>query len=159
MGWDVPWYTITDSFDADFGVDEWHGTNAFLRDGHSIFRTYFIDNRGDEAMGSTWAYLDITALGRQEEWEDSPRRVSANAAVLMVAPARRVSGRWSLTGTLASGSGSSARRLRRPERASDQNVEHQHGQRRQQRHPRQLNRKRCGRQTHSGKPHGAKHCR
>ena len=37
-----------------------------------IFRTYFIDNRGDEAMGSTWAYLDITALGRQEDWEDSP---------------------------------------------------------------------------------------
>ena len=72
MGWDIPWYTITDSFDADFGVDEWHGTNAFLRDGENIFRTYFIDNRGDEAMGSTWAYLDITALGRQEEWEDSP---------------------------------------------------------------------------------------
>ena len=37
-----------------------------------IFRTYFIDSRGDEAMGSTWSYLDITALGRQEEWEDSP---------------------------------------------------------------------------------------
>jgi predicted dithiol-disulfide oxidoreductase (DUF899 family) len=72
MGWDIPWYTITDSFDADFGVDEWHGTNVFLRDGEKIFRTYFIDNRGDEAMGSTWAYLDITALGRQEEWEDSP---------------------------------------------------------------------------------------
>ena len=72
MGWDIPWYTITDSFDADFGVDEWHGTNAFLRDGEKIFRTYFIDNRGDEAMGGTWAYLDITALGRQEEWEDSP---------------------------------------------------------------------------------------
>ena len=33
MGWDIPWYTITDDFDADFGVDEWHGTNAFLRDG------------------------------------------------------------------------------------------------------------------------------
>ena len=29
MGWDIPWYTITDDFDADFGVDEWHGTNAF----------------------------------------------------------------------------------------------------------------------------------
>jgi predicted dithiol-disulfide oxidoreductase (DUF899 family) len=72
MGWDVPWYTLTDSFDTDFGVDEWHGTNAFLRDGHQVFRTYFIDNRGDEAMGSTWSYLDITALGRQEEWEDSP---------------------------------------------------------------------------------------
>jgi len=24
-------------------------------------------------MGSTWNYLDITALGRQEEWEDSPK--------------------------------------------------------------------------------------
>jgi predicted dithiol-disulfide oxidoreductase (DUF899 family) len=72
MGWEIPWYTLTDGFDADFGVDEWHGTNAFLRDGDQIFRTYFINNRGDEAMGSTWAYLDITALGRQEEWEDSP---------------------------------------------------------------------------------------
>jgi predicted dithiol-disulfide oxidoreductase (DUF899 family) len=72
MGWEIPWYTITDEFDADFGVDEWHGTNAFLRDGEEIFRTYFVDARGDEAMGSTWSYLDITALGRQEEWEDSP---------------------------------------------------------------------------------------
>jgi predicted dithiol-disulfide oxidoreductase (DUF899 family) len=72
MGWTVPWYTITDDFDADFGVDEWHGTNAFLREGDQIYRTYFINNRGDEHMGSTWAYLDITALGRQEEWEDSP---------------------------------------------------------------------------------------
>ena len=24
MGWEIPWYTITDDFDADFGVDEWH---------------------------------------------------------------------------------------------------------------------------------------
>ena len=29
-------------------------------------------DRGDEALGSTWSYLDLTALGRQEEWEDSP---------------------------------------------------------------------------------------
>jgi len=74
MGWEqIPWYTLTDDFDADFGVDEWHGTNAFLRDDEGrIFRTYFIDKRGDEAMGSTWSYLDITALGRQEQWEDSP---------------------------------------------------------------------------------------
>ena len=72
MGWDWPWYTLTDDFDSDFGVGEWHGTNAFIRDGDRIFRTYFVDSRGDEAMGSTWAYLDITALGRQEEWEDSP---------------------------------------------------------------------------------------
>ena len=72
MGWEMPWYTITDSFDADFGVDEWHGTNAFIRDDARVFRTYFINNRGDEAMGSTWSYLDMTALGRQETWEDSP---------------------------------------------------------------------------------------
>ena len=53
--------------------DEWHGTNAFFRDdGDRIFRTYFVNSRGDEALGSAWAYLDLTALGRQETWEDSP---------------------------------------------------------------------------------------
>jgi predicted dithiol-disulfide oxidoreductase (DUF899 family) len=73
MGWEMPWYTITDNFDNDFDVGEWHGTNAFIRDGDKVFRTYFINSRGDEAMGSTWSYLDITALGRQEAWEDSPK--------------------------------------------------------------------------------------
>jgi hypothetical protein len=29
----APWYTLTDDFDADFGVAELHGTNAFFRDG------------------------------------------------------------------------------------------------------------------------------
>jgi predicted dithiol-disulfide oxidoreductase (DUF899 family) len=72
MGWDIPWYSLTDDFDADFGVDEWHGTNAFLREDGEIFRTYFINKRGDEVIGSTWSFLDLTALGRQEEWEDSP---------------------------------------------------------------------------------------
>jgi predicted dithiol-disulfide oxidoreductase (DUF899 family) len=72
MGWTMPWYTMTDGFDADFGVDQWHGTNAFIRDGDRVFRTYFVNGRGDEVMGGTWAYLDLTALGRQEEWEDSP---------------------------------------------------------------------------------------
>jgi predicted dithiol-disulfide oxidoreductase (DUF899 family) len=73
MDWErIPWYTLTDEFDADFDVAEWHGTNAFIREGDRIYRTYFVDARGDEAMGGTWSYLDITALGRQEEWEDSP---------------------------------------------------------------------------------------
>jgi predicted dithiol-disulfide oxidoreductase (DUF899 family) len=74
-GWEhIPWYTIPDDsdFDSDFGVRDWHGTNAFIREDGRIFRTYFVDARGDEQMGSTWSYLDITALGRQEEWEDSP---------------------------------------------------------------------------------------
>ena len=68
MGWEMPWYTMTDSFDAD----QWHGHNAFIRDGDKVFRTYLINSRGDEAMGTTWSYLDMTALGRQETWEDSP---------------------------------------------------------------------------------------
>jgi predicted dithiol-disulfide oxidoreductase (DUF899 family) len=73
MGWQMPWYTMTDGFDADFGVAEWHGTNAFIRDDDGgVFRTYFITARGDEALGTTWSFLDMTALGRQEEWEDSP---------------------------------------------------------------------------------------
>jgi predicted dithiol-disulfide oxidoreductase (DUF899 family) len=72
MGWTMPWYTITDSFDKDFGVDQWHGHNAFIRDGSKVFRTYFINERGDEAMGTVWSYLDMTALGRQEQWEVSP---------------------------------------------------------------------------------------
>src|SRR6267143_2717708 len=54
MGWEMPWYTITDSFDSDFGVDQWHGHNAFIREGDRVFRTYFISGRGDEAMGTTW---------------------------------------------------------------------------------------------------------
>jgi predicted dithiol-disulfide oxidoreductase (DUF899 family) len=72
MGWKMPWFTITDDFDSDFEVDEWHGTNAFTRDDQRVFRTYFINSRGDEALGNTWSYLDMTALGRQEGWEDSP---------------------------------------------------------------------------------------
>jgi predicted dithiol-disulfide oxidoreductase (DUF899 family) len=74
MGWTMPWYSMAEgsTFDVDHGVDEWHGTNAFIRDGDSVYRTYFINSRGDEVMGNTWNYLDITALGRQEQWEDSP---------------------------------------------------------------------------------------
>ena len=56
-----------------FGVDEWHGTNAFIR----VVRRNLPDllsspNRGDEPLGGCWCNLDITALGRQEAWEDSP---------------------------------------------------------------------------------------
>jgi Bacterial protein of unknown function (DUF899) len=92
MGWKMPWYTITDSFDTDFGVDEWHGHNAFIRDGDKVFRTYFINSRGDEAMGTTWSYLDITPLGRQETWEDSPeaRGLPPDPAVQVVELARQL---------------------------------------------------------------------
>lgn len=77
MGWNIRWYTIIPqedtAFDVDFGVGEWHGTNAFIRsDDGRVFRTYFVDGRGDEAFVNTWNFLDVTALGRQEQWEDSP---------------------------------------------------------------------------------------
>jgi predicted dithiol-disulfide oxidoreductase (DUF899 family) len=75
MGWEfIPWYTITDEFDQDFGVDEWHGTNAFIRDGDGVFRTYFINDRGDEQMGSTWNYLDIPRSGARKSG-NTPRPV------------------------------------------------------------------------------------
>ena len=74
MGWeDRPWYTITDDFDADFNADEWHATLVFYRDDEDrLFLTYLLDGRGDEMVGGIYSYLDITPLGRQEEWEDSP---------------------------------------------------------------------------------------
>jgi len=77
MGWRHPWYSMLPgeegAFDKDFGVDEWHGTNAFIRDDSDrVFRTYFTTGRGDEVFVSTWNFLDMTALGRQEDWEDSP---------------------------------------------------------------------------------------
>jgi hypothetical protein len=45
---------------------------VFFRDGDRVFRTYFVNERHDEAMGTIWNYLDITPLGRQETWEGSP---------------------------------------------------------------------------------------
>ena len=72
MGWTIPWYTTTDGFSEDFDVPETFGLNVFLRDGDRVFRTYFTTGRGVEALGSVWTFLDLTPLGRQEEWEDSP---------------------------------------------------------------------------------------
>jgi predicted dithiol-disulfide oxidoreductase (DUF899 family) len=85
MGWTVPWYSSFESdFNVDFGVGpetpqpdvyqdgETFGLSVFLRDRESVFRTYFTTHRGVEALGSVWTFLDLTPLGRQEEWEDSP---------------------------------------------------------------------------------------
>jgi len=85
MGWTIPWYS---SFESDFNVDfavgpeapqpdvyqdgETFGLSAFLHHGDDVFRTYFTTTRGVEALGSVWSFLDLTPLGRQETWEDSP---------------------------------------------------------------------------------------
>jgi predicted dithiol-disulfide oxidoreductase (DUF899 family) len=85
MGWEIPWYS---SFQSDFNVDfgtgletpdpttyqdgESFGLSVFFRDGDEVFRTYFTSGRGTETIGPVWTFLDLTPLGRQEEWEDSP---------------------------------------------------------------------------------------
>jgi predicted dithiol-disulfide oxidoreductase (DUF899 family) len=77
MGWSIPWYSSSDSdFNDDFGVTtpkgETFGLSVFLREGDSIYRTYFTNGRGVEALGPVWTFLDLTPYGRQEDWEDSP---------------------------------------------------------------------------------------
>ena len=84
MGWTIPWYSSFDSdFNPDFGVTPGaaarpvsgrrdFGLSVFLRDDDDVYRTYFTRLRGVEVLGSVWTYLDLTPLGRQEEWEDSP---------------------------------------------------------------------------------------
>jgi predicted dithiol-disulfide oxidoreductase (DUF899 family) len=85
MGWTIPWYSSFESdFNVDFGVSpeqpqpdvyqdgETFGLSVLIRDGEDVFRTYFTDRRGVEMLGSNWSYLDLTPLGRQEDWEDTP---------------------------------------------------------------------------------------
>jgi predicted dithiol-disulfide oxidoreductase (DUF899 family) len=72
MGWDAPWFSSYDDFSQDFGVDEYFGLNVFIRADDRIYRTYFTNGRAADAIGNVWSLLDITPLGRQEEWEDSP---------------------------------------------------------------------------------------
>ena len=85
MGWTFPWVSsFRSDFNADFGVGpetpqegvyqdgETFGLSVFLRDGDEVYRTYFTTSRGVEALGSVWTLLDLTPLGRQEDWEDSP---------------------------------------------------------------------------------------
>ncbi len=53
---------------------ELHGTSAFLCDGGRVFHTYSTYARGTEQVGGTHYYLDMTALGRQEDWEEPQGR-------------------------------------------------------------------------------------
>jgi len=105
MGWTFPWYSSYGSdFNYDFHVTldeavapvaynyrdraeldaagwpdmagEVHGTSVFLRDGERVFHTYSTYGRGTEQVGGTHYYLDMTALGRQEDWEEPKGRAS-----------------------------------------------------------------------------------
>jgi predicted dithiol-disulfide oxidoreductase (DUF899 family) len=105
MGWTFPWYSSYGSdFNYDFHVTldesvapveynyrdkaeleqagshdptgELHGTSVFLRDGDRVFHTYSTYGRGTEQVGGTHYYLDMTALGRQEDWEEPRGRAT-----------------------------------------------------------------------------------
>ena len=106
MGWSFPWYSSYGSrFNFDYGVSfdatvedpaynyrsasEWeargmpapqgelHGTSVFLRDRARVFHTYSAYGRGTEQVGGTHYYLDMTALGRQQDWEERKGRAQA----------------------------------------------------------------------------------
>jgi predicted dithiol-disulfide oxidoreductase (DUF899 family) len=58
------------------------GTSFFLRDGDEVFHTYSTYARGAEMLGGSYYFLDLTALGRQEDWEEPKERVpDAHGAV------------------------------------------------------------------------------
>ncbi|GAA0932169.1 DUF899 family protein [Pseudonocardia zijingensis] len=71
MGWQMPFYSCAGT---DFTTDcaDGFGLSVFLRHGDRVFRTYFTNGRGVEAVGTVWSILDRTPLGRQETWEDTP---------------------------------------------------------------------------------------
>jgi predicted dithiol-disulfide oxidoreductase (DUF899 family) len=62
---------------ADDNSGEIGGFSSFLRDGDAVFHTYSTFARGGEQVdGLTYSFLDITALGRQEDWEEPKDRVA-----------------------------------------------------------------------------------
>jgi predicted dithiol-disulfide oxidoreductase (DUF899 family) len=95
-----PWYSSFGSdFNYDFGVTldkaagavsynyrpeadlaggaepaELPGASCFLRDGDEIFHTYSAYARGLDHVDFAYAFLDLTALGRQEAWEEPKDR-------------------------------------------------------------------------------------
>jgi predicted dithiol-disulfide oxidoreductase (DUF899 family) len=101
-GWTVPWYSSYGSdFNHDFQVTldeslpqlyynyrlepsllgghrstEMPGHSCFLRDGNGIFHTYSTFGRGNEYTPSLYTLLDLTALGRQEAWEEPKGRAA-----------------------------------------------------------------------------------
>ena len=75
MGWDVPWYSALPSQDellTGRNVGLMHLV-CYLRDDDHVYETYWTTLRGVEAMDYSYALMDLTAYGRQESWQDSPR--------------------------------------------------------------------------------------
>ena len=72
-GWTVPFYSSRGStFSDDCGAGRGFGLSVFLHDGDDVYRTYFTTGRGVDRLRFDMNIFDLTPLGRQEEWEDSP---------------------------------------------------------------------------------------
>ena len=56
---------------------EMPGYSCFLREGDGVFHTYSAFARGTEYVGNAYTFLDMTALGRQEDWEEPKGRSAA----------------------------------------------------------------------------------
>lgn len=74
MGWTHPaFYSLPDDrFSRDFDVNELFGLNVFIRHEGRVYRSFFLNGRGIEEIGSVFSLLDLTPLGRQERWQDVP---------------------------------------------------------------------------------------
>jgi len=63
-------------WDTSMNGEEMPGISAFLRVGDQVFHTYSTFGRGIEEFHNGYHYLDLTALGRQEEWEQPKARAT-----------------------------------------------------------------------------------
>jgi len=73
MGWTMPFVSSRGtSFADDCGAGGGFMLSMFLRDGDEIYRTYGTTSRGVDRLLFTNNVLDLSAYGRQEDWEDSP---------------------------------------------------------------------------------------
>jgi predicted dithiol-disulfide oxidoreductase (DUF899 family) len=63
-------------FEGDQPVEA-PGSSYFLRVGDDVFHTYSSFGRGGEMTGGSYYYLDLTALGRQEAWEEPKGRAAS----------------------------------------------------------------------------------
>ncbi len=77
MGFEMPWYAAPRDSLETLLVGRKIGMMhivCYLRQGSSVFETYWTTRRGVEAMDNSYRLLDLTVYGRQEKWEDSPAR-------------------------------------------------------------------------------------
>ena len=59
-------------------LEDLSGFSVFIKaDNGEIFHTYSTFGRGAEMLGGSYYWLDLTALGRQEAWEEPKGRAES----------------------------------------------------------------------------------